>query len=78
MLKALGGFASRVADPILGDGAESGCQRIGSGQWSCGSQNAPPGTARPEDRVVRVTFARNKLTLPPLKLEMPRRAPAGF
>jgi len=78
ILKALGGFSSRVADPFIGDGAESGCQALGPGRWSCGSANAPPGTARPEDRVVRVTFSRNKLTLSPLKLEMPSRLPRHF
>jgi hypothetical protein len=78
VLKALGEFASRVADPILGDGSESGCQRLGAGRWSCGSTHAPPGTARPEDRVVRVTFARNKLNLTLPKLEMPHFQPRRF
>jgi hypothetical protein len=65
----LGSLSARVADPILSDGAESGCQKLGPGEWSCGSTNAPANTARPEDRVVRVTFARNKL--PPLTLPPP-------
>ncbi len=76
--KALGGFGSRVADPILGDGAESGCRSIGAGEWSCGASKAPPNSARPEDRVVRVTFARNKLTLQPAKLEIPTFRPKSF
>ena len=63
------GFAARVADPVVTDGAESGCQRVGSGLWSCGETKADQSTARAADRVVRVTFARN--TLPPLKLEPP-------
>ena len=78
VLKALGPLASRVADPILGDGAEAGCASLDPGTWTCGSLNAPPGTARPEDRVVRVTFARNKLTLPQLKLETPGAPPRRF
>ena len=78
VVKALGVLAARVADPIMSDGAESGCQPIGTGRWSCGAKNAPPNTARPEDRIVRVTFARNKLTLPPLKLEMPKSRPGPF
>jgi hypothetical protein len=69
VIARLGSFSARVADPILGDGAESGCQKLGPGKWGCGSKDAPANTARPEDRVVRVTFARNKLpqlSLPPL------------
>jgi Domain of unknown function (DUF4157)/OmpA family len=67
------GFAARIVDPLLSDGAESGCQRIGAGLWSCGELKADPNGARPEDRVVRVTFARN--SLPPLKLEPPAMPP---
>ncbi len=78
VLKALGPMASRVADPILSDGAESGCTSLGVGRWTCGSLNAPAGTSRPEDRVVRVTFSRNKLNLPQLKLEPPGLPPRRF
>jgi hypothetical protein len=71
------GFGPRVADPLIGDGAESGCQRVGAGLWSCGETKADQSTARPEDRVVRATFVRN--TLPPLpKLEMPQFKPRPF
>jgi hypothetical protein len=35
------GFGARVADPLIGDGAESGCQRVGAGLWSCGNQGRP-------------------------------------
>jgi hypothetical protein len=61
------GFAARIADPLLSDGAESGCQQLGAGRWSCGETQADQSAARPEDRVVRVTFARN--SLPPLRFE---------
>lgn len=57
--------AGHVADPIIGDGAEAGCSQIGKGLWSCGESKADQSSANPEDRVVRVTFARN--TLPTLK-----------
>ena len=61
------GFAASIADPLFGDGAESGCQHLGVGRWSCGETQADPSAARPGDRVVRVTFARN--SLPPLRFE---------
>jgi hypothetical protein len=71
------GFGPRVTDPLVTDGAESGCQRVGAGLWSCGETKADQSAARPEDRVVRVTFARN--TLPALpKLEMPQFKPGPF
>jgi hypothetical protein len=61
------GFSARISDPLLSDGAESGCQRLDAGQWSCGEERSDPAAARPEERVVRVTFARNRLPpLPPL------------
>ncbi|HEU0155579.1 MAG TPA: DUF4157 domain-containing protein [Stellaceae bacterium] len=61
------GLADRVAEPLLGDGAETGCQKLGDGRWSCGEMQADQSAARPQDRVVRVTFARN--SLPPLRSE---------
>ena len=74
---ALAKYAGRIADPMLGDGAESGCQSLGKGLWSCGAASAVPGTQNPEDRVVRVTFARNTLpALPPLT--MPEFKPGAF
>jgi hypothetical protein len=71
---ALAKYAGRIADPMLGDGAESGCASVGKGLWSCGASKAAPGSQNPEDRVVRVTFARN--TLPPLV--MPEFKPGRF
>lgn len=59
------GFSGRIADPLADDGAGAGCTRLGAGQWSCGEQRADPSAARPEERVVRVTFLRNRL--PPLQ-----------
>jgi hypothetical protein len=71
------GSAERLADPLVGDGAESGCQRVGTGLWSCGEAKADQSVARPEDRVARVTFARN--TLPPLPtLKQPEFKPGSF
>jgi hypothetical protein len=71
------GFTKRIADPLVSDGAEGGCRRVGAGLWSCGETKAGQSMARPEDRVVRVTFARN--ALPPLpKLEMPQFKPGPF
>ena len=58
VVKALGDFATALSDPIPSDDAERGCENIGVGLWSCGATGAPPNTARPEDRVVRVTFLR--------------------
>jgi len=63
------GFSARISDPLADDGGGSGCTRIAAGQWSCGEEGSDPTAARPEDRVVRVTFARNRLpSLPPLTL----------
>lgn len=71
------GFSARISDPLIEDGGGSGCERLDAGQWSCGEEGSDPTAARPEDRVVRVTFARNRLpslpqlTLPPPKLGTP-------
>jgi hypothetical protein len=74
---ALAKYGGRIADPMLGDGAASGCQPVGQGLWSCGASKAAPGVQNPEDRVVRVTFARNTLpALPPLT--MPEFRPGAF
>jgi hypothetical protein len=54
-------LAGRIADPIIGDGAEAGCASLGKGMWSCGESQADQESQNPEDRVVKVTFARNKL-----------------
>jgi Domain of unknown function (DUF4157) len=72
-------FDTRVADPLFSDGAETGCERIGSGLWSCGETKADQTTPLADDRVVRVTFMRNKL--PPLslpKIEPPTFKPGPF
>ena len=73
-------FDTRVADPLFSDGAETGCERVGSGLWSCGETKADQTTPLADDRVVRVTFMRNKL--PPLtlpsKLELPTFRPGPF
>ena len=29
------GFGPRAADPVIGNGAESGCRRLGPGWWGC-------------------------------------------
>ena len=71
VVDAMKGFSTRIAEPVIGDSAASGCRPVAPGEWSCGSKDAPAGSARPEDRTVDVTFARNKLTLPEMKLERP-------
>lgn len=69
---ALAGYAGRIADPLIGDGAEAGCQAIGKGMWSCGEAQADQSAARPSDRFVKVTFMRNTLpALPPLQTPGP-------
>lgn len=71
------GFSARISDPLADDGGGSGCKHLDAGQWSCGEERSDPAAARPEDRVVRVTFARNRLpslpqlTPPPLKPRTP-------
>jgi hypothetical protein len=66
-----------VVDPLIGDGVESGCQRLGAGLWSFDGTKADQSAPLPEDPVVRVTFVRN--TLPSLpKLEMPKLKPGPF
>lgn len=57
-------LTGHLADPIMSDGAGSGCAKLGAGLFACGASKADKGNANPEDRVVRVTFARNRL--PPL------------
>jgi hypothetical protein len=74
---ALAKYAGRIADPMVSDGAESGCQSIGKGLWSCGESKAAQDVQNPEDRVVRVTFVRNAApSLPPLT--MPEFKPGAF
>jgi hypothetical protein len=63
---ALAAYVGRIADPLVTDGAEAGCQALGRGMWSCGAAQALQGEARAADRFVKVTFMRN--TLPPLRL----------
>lgn len=71
------GFSARISDPLADDGGGSGCTRLDAGQWSCGEERSDPAAALPEDRVVQVTFARNRLpslpqlTPPPLKPRTP-------
>jgi hypothetical protein len=56
-----GKLAGRTADPLVPDAETAGCAPAGTGMWSCGEGKADQTSANPEDRVVRVTFTRNKL-----------------
>jgi hypothetical protein len=68
ILSALAGHAGRIADPVVGDGAQAGCQSLGKGLWSCGEARATQDEGRAEDRFVTVTFMRNNLpALQPLQ-----------
>ena len=56
-----GHLTGHLANPIINDDAQSGCARLGAGLFACGASKADKGSVNPEDRVVRVTFARNSL-----------------
>jgi Domain of unknown function (DUF4157) len=53
------GLADRIADPLLSDGQEGGCETLGPGLWACGEQKTDKEAARPEDRKVEATIIRS-------------------
>jgi outer membrane protein OmpA-like peptidoglycan-associated protein len=50
------GLGGRVIDPR---DEPAGCTRLEPGVWACGATQAAPGTPRPEDRKVAVSFLRS-------------------
>jgi len=61
-----GKVPGKLAEPVIPDTMAAGCASVGTGLWACGESQADQTSANAEDRVVQVTFLRNKL--PPLQV----------